>query len=506
LGNDEAYYFTYAEHLQWNYFDHPPGVAVLIKLTTVNLLLTGELFVRLGAIFCAVLGSLLCYKTGNLIQNERTGFYAAVLYNTSIYTSIIAGTFILPDSPQIIFLLASLYVLLEIILLFEKNNKISIFHWLLFGLSSGVCIMCKVHGIFLWFGLGLYILFFQRKMFSLPGLYLSLVLMLTITSPIIIWNIHNHFITWTFHSKRIAVERSHLSFINFFLALTGQIFYNNAINVFLIAVSVIDLQKNNFLQSASGRVLLLTGLPIILIVSCIALFNPVLPHWSGPGFLVLSFIAAAYLDNKTKEGSILRAYLKSSALFILITIAGGIILIKYYPGTLSNKIQNTGEGDFTLDLSGWRSFEKEYSIWMQKPNNKKYSHLKIVCNKWFPAAHLEYYIARPENTGVVGVGSLTDLHNFVWLNHDGRDLTTGEDALTIVPSNYNIDAPKAYTNYFTTVKILQAFIQKRNGKTSRYFYLYLLKNYKGNDEAHKISKLNQPFKKPALGLEYYGSI
>ena len=36
---------------------------------------------------------------GKKIRNERTGLYAAVLYNTSIYSSIIAGTFILPDSP-----------------------------------------------------------------------------------------------------------------------------------------------------------------------------------------------------------------------------------------------------------------------------------------------------------------------------------------------------------------------------------------------------------------------
>ncbi len=37
LGNDEVYYQTYAQHLQWNYFDHPPMVAVLIRLFTFNL-------------------------------------------------------------------------------------------------------------------------------------------------------------------------------------------------------------------------------------------------------------------------------------------------------------------------------------------------------------------------------------------------------------------------------------------------------------------------------------
>jgi hypothetical protein len=62
FGNDEVYYYTYALHLQWNYFDHPPGVALLIRLTTLNLWLTNELFVRLGAVLCAAAGTWLSYK------------------------------------------------------------------------------------------------------------------------------------------------------------------------------------------------------------------------------------------------------------------------------------------------------------------------------------------------------------------------------------------------------------------------------------------------------------
>ena len=56
LGNDEVYYVTYAQHLQWNYFDHPPMVAWLIKLGSIfghselavrfffNLMSTGSIY------------------------------------------------------------------------------------------------------------------------------------------------------------------------------------------------------------------------------------------------------------------------------------------------------------------------------------------------------------------------------------------------------------------------------------------------------------------------------
>src|SRR5678815_5148494 len=81
FGNDEVYYYAYALHLQWNYFDHPPGVALLIRLTTLNLHIVNELFIRLGAILCAAAGSWLAYRIGVFVKNERTGWFAAILYN-----------------------------------------------------------------------------------------------------------------------------------------------------------------------------------------------------------------------------------------------------------------------------------------------------------------------------------------------------------------------------------------------------------------------------------------
>ena len=43
-----TYYWTYSRHLQWGYFDHPPMVAISIKLG--ELFGHGPLFTRLGTI------------------------------------------------------------------------------------------------------------------------------------------------------------------------------------------------------------------------------------------------------------------------------------------------------------------------------------------------------------------------------------------------------------------------------------------------------------------------
>ena len=44
LQDDEAYYWVFAHYLDWGYFDHPPMIAVLIKMGTA--LFGGELGVR----------------------------------------------------------------------------------------------------------------------------------------------------------------------------------------------------------------------------------------------------------------------------------------------------------------------------------------------------------------------------------------------------------------------------------------------------------------------------
>ncbi|HEX5154758.1 MAG TPA: glycosyltransferase family 39 protein [Parafilimonas sp.] len=488
FGNDEVYYYTYALHLQWNYFDHPPGVALLIRLTTLNMLLTNELFVRLGSILCAATGTWLSFKAGTLIRNERTGWYAAVLYNTSIYTSIIAGTFILPDSPQVVFWLAAMIVLIKMAHQLNNNKPILIGQWLLFALLTGICILCKVHGIFLWFGFISYLLLYKREIFLNPQLYIAGLITIIVFSPVIWWNINNHFVTWTYHSNRVAIHNTHINFNSFLQAFFGQIFYNNPVNVVLIAVAFYSYRTKKFLQQDIYKLLLFTGLPVIIVVSIISFFDNVLPHWSGPGFLTLNFIAAAYLDKTNVSIIKFPLALKTSIAVIFLAIIAGLGIINFYPGTIGNKDETKyGSGDFTLDLYGWNDFEHQYNTWLQQQSNAGYyKHLKFVCNKWFPAAHIEYYVARPIHTNVVGVGNLEDLHNFAWLNKTVNDLNKGEDALCIIPGNYSTNIEDAYQHQFPSITKLHRFTVLRNGKTARIFTLYLLKNYQPTDEVHTL--------------------
>ena len=488
LGNDEVYYYTYALHLQSNYFDHPPGVGLLIRLFTFNLTLTSEVFVRLGSIVFAAIGTLLCYQIGSQIANARTGWYAALLYNTSIYSAVIAGTFILPDSPQVVFWLGSLTVMIELVKKDRYAAKTPISTWLLFGLLSGLCIMCKVHGIFLWAGLGLYTVLFNRKPLTSPGVYLAALITVVVISPIFFWNLHNDFVTWRFHSERVEVKQFSLDTDSFLQTIFGQLFYNNPVNVIITLTALFYSNKRRLMRKNYSRLLLLTGLPIILFTTGISLFKSVLPHWSGPGFVTLLFIAAAYLDAKTPVFNkyLIHWSLKLATGLLLVIIIGGIACIKLYPGTIgNNETEKLGELDFTLDLTGWRQFSEAFRPWLlqQQQQGKLPADIVFADHKWFPAAHVDYYVAKPLHTIVYGVGKVNDLHQYVWLNHERKLLAKGGDALCIVASNYPDNPAVTYAATFASTQLLQSFAQTRNGRLVRYFKVYMLKGYKGGDEA-----------------------
>jgi 4-amino-4-deoxy-L-arabinose transferase-like glycosyltransferase len=169
LGNDEVYYWTYSQRLQWNYFDHPPMVGVWIRLFTANLSLQGmELFIRLGSIVSAAAGTWLLYCTVRTIHSSRAAWFAACLYTSSLYASIIAGVFILPDSPQSLFWCGALFLLAKI-----TRAPGSWKYWILFGVCTGLCMMSKVHGIFIPAGLALYILVQKRGWLKFPQLYVA---------------------------------------------------------------------------------------------------------------------------------------------------------------------------------------------------------------------------------------------------------------------------------------------------------------------------------------------
>ena len=470
LGNDEVYYWTYALQLDFNHFDHPPLVGFLIRASTLNVQWVSELSMRLGAVLSASFGCYFIFKSTKVLANERAGFYAAILYQAGVYTGFIAGFFILPDSAQLLFWTASLYVMS--LLLFTNKEK-QIGYWILLGGLIGLATLSKVHGLFLWAGFGAYLLFTNPKKLFSGSFILAACISLLCIIPIVYWNVVYDFITYRFHSERVT--HTGIDTSSFTTEIIGEVLYQNPFVYILMVAAVVAFKKISFQQKNIGRWLLWMSLPLIFIFWMVALFNPTLPHWSGPAFIPLMILAGIFIDQKKISWTI---YLLRSALALVFSILLLlVILVQKYPGNFGSQQQNNlGEYCPTLDLSGWKDFSVAFKTLVARDQS---GHVmgkapSILVGKWFPAGHLEFYTARISGLPLIGVGPLQDIHKFAWLNKERPTLKIGSDAYCIVPSNVPFDVAAAYGSYYKTMDAPIKIDQKRGAVVVRYFLVYRL--------------------------------
>ncbi len=137
------------------------------------------------------------------------------------------------------------------------------------------------------------------------------------------------------------------------------------------------------------------SLPMIFLFWSISLFNPTLPHWSGPGYIPLFFVAALYLEKGKQY--IYPVYIKIAASLLVIVLITGIALIRLSPVNFgSHAQQNYGEYCPTLDLSGWKDFSRSFDTLAKKDmaEGRMKKNAFIIIDKWFPGGHLEFYTAR----------------------------------------------------------------------------------------------------------------
>lgn len=476
LGNDEVYYYTYALQPDWNHFDHPPMVGWLIRIFTINLHWLSTLSMRLGSIFCAALTTVVIFESGTLLKNEKAGWIAALMYTLSIYTSIIAGLFIMPDSPQLLFFSLSIYMMIYWVV---KPHVFTLLDWVVLGLFIGLATLSKIHGLYLWIGFGLYIIFNQVENLKEKNCYIAILITVLCIIPIVYWNYQNDFITYRFHSKRVM--HTGISFSNFITQITGEFFYQNPLVYIAIIIALWRSKKVKF-QAKSAKsinLLLWLSLPLLFVFWTISLFNATLPHWTGPAFIPLILIASVYWASYSRK--IIPVVLQFAIGFVLILVLGFISVVKFYPQQLgSEKLENLGEYNPINDVTGWSYFSDKFKTIVDKDRveGRMSSNAPIVVHKWFPAGHLLFYTAPLVQKRVIAIGELEDVHKFAWLNQKTPNLELGEDAYCIVPSSLPANPINLYGSYFSSIEKPDTIPYRIKGVLLRNFYVYRLKRCK----------------------------
>src|SRR3954471_10041769 len=178
---DEAYYWMWSKHLAGGYYDHPPGVAIVIRLGTM---IAGDtqLGVRLVSILLALPMSWAVYRAATILfGGVRMAATATMLLNVTLMAAV--GTLIVtPDAPLLV---AASFVLFFLSKVLQTGRGA---WWLAVGAAVGAALLSKYTAMF--FGPAILIWLAAvpqlRGWFLSPWPYLGGLVALALFAPVIL--------------------------------------------------------------------------------------------------------------------------------------------------------------------------------------------------------------------------------------------------------------------------------------------------------------------------------
>ena len=183
---DEAYYWHYAKNLTWGYFDHPPLVALLVRLS--SFFFDGELGVRFMS---CILSTGTIFILWSMIDSSKkkqyvTHFFVLVFSMTLLNAY---GFFTLPDTPLLFFTALFLYAYKQFL------DKPSWLWGVLLGITMAGLMYSKYHAALVI----LFVLLSNLKLAINKYAWLSVFVALLCYIPHFLWLYQNDFVTINYH-------------------------------------------------------------------------------------------------------------------------------------------------------------------------------------------------------------------------------------------------------------------------------------------------------------------
>lgn len=199
---DETYYWDWSRRLAAGYFDHPPGIALLIAGGTA-LFGNTPVGVRAGPAFAAILmhvAAVVCawHLGGRGANGVRAATRAAMLV-TLIPVATLGLVLATPDAALFA---SAMFALLgvERALASPLRSWRSLAWWVVAGLGLGAAFVSKYTAVLLPFGLVVACLVHPalRKRFAEPGPWVASIIALLLFAPVVAWNAFNDWISFRF--------------------------------------------------------------------------------------------------------------------------------------------------------------------------------------------------------------------------------------------------------------------------------------------------------------------
>lgn len=334
---DMADHWVWSRFLALGYYEHPPLVALTMRLAT---LIGGSniITLKVGSVLFSVLILWTAYKTAELYFDKKSALIFILIIESTLYFTV-GSTFWHIDQPYMICWLLGLYIVGRYI----KSGNIN---WIfLFGIVAGLGGLSKYTMILFPVCLLIWIVINKdaRKLLVSWQTYAAALIALAIVFPNIYWNYQNDWITFNFvFEKGLTGSQHGENFIQFFSAqfLMFSLVYNIYFWWSLFKKRI--TRKLTFGSEKTGKqgyqFLMITALTPMIFFTITSFQGSLTdPHWVNITYFSAFMLLGKYISYQLSIGNYkrqLKLFISSYAInILLITVIVANILFRFLPSS-----------------------------------------------------------------------------------------------------------------------------------------------------------------------------
>lgn len=317
LAHDEAYYWVYARWLDIGYYDHPPMIALMIRVG--GWLMSAEGGVRLLTVLFSTLSVPLLYE---LCGRRNFTLFALMFCACTVFQ--VYGFIAVPDSPLLFF------TVLFFLAYREYKKKDSIPNVLFVAAAVACLLYSKYHGLLVIF----FTVISDLSLFRRRSFYFIFALTILFYAPHILWQVQHDYPSYQYHilnkSQTYYNPVDSVEFIGAILFVAGP----------LIAVPMIIAFSKHRRKDSLLRALKFTfwGFAVFFFLST---FNSAIEaNWMAASVVPLFIVAHDYLVTAEKlqlwirrlavVSLVLFAFIRINLMTDIVPAAGSKVMPEFY--------------------------------------------------------------------------------------------------------------------------------------------------------------------------------
>jgi hypothetical protein len=290
LAPDETYYWEWSRRLAAGYLDHPPAIALFVRIGTMLLGAT-SIGVRLGSVLAGALASAVLVRVADALGGDRAMLRAAVII-ACMPLAQIGLALATPDAPLLLFWSLALAALVPA-LRPKSTPRARLVAWGMVGVAIGCALSTKYTALLLCAGVAIALISRPalRRALATPGPYVAFAIALAVFAPNLVWNAHHGWVSVAYQlTHGLAAHRG--TALDHELRLLGaQLGLVTPLLLAILAAAVYDAlrRRDDPLRTTYAIIASVTWLFFV----ASALRAAVEPNWQAPAYLSAIVLAAS---------------------------------------------------------------------------------------------------------------------------------------------------------------------------------------------------------------------